>query len=38
MAPEVTTAFRGLLGGMKLPTYRGNQAELHDWLIAVPKK
>ena len=37
MALEGTTAFKGLLGGMKLPTYWGNPIEFHDWLMVVQK-
>ena len=35
--PKITAAFRGKLGGMKLPTYQRNLAEFHDWLVAVQK-
>ena len=38
MVSKIMPASRSLLGGMKLPTYQGNPAEFHNWLVAVQKK
>lgn len=36
--PKISAGFQGLIGGMRLPTYKGNLIELQEWLMNIQKK
>ena len=35
---EITIGFLGLIGGMRLPSFKGDSTELQEWIQSIQKK